>query len=155
MLAVDPGAKAGWSFWEGDRMHSSAACRGDDVHEVNWVIDTYRPGLLVIEDQYPGTDAAWKGIKTLIRRRCMWEVMAMHAGALVVEVTPATWQAWARVTPGAKDQYITIATGLVDVDRGTLGPDEAVALLIGYWWQGITTVPTAVAAASPGWGVVS
>jgi len=131
ILAIDPGKKAGWAAYTQGEYQGSATIDGDSVKAVSSMIDYWQPDTLVLEDQFfrPGR---LQGIKTLLRRRFIWEVLAEHLGVESIEIVEASkWQAHFRVRPGDKLAIQKLARTLTGNE---VEPDEADAILIGEWF---------------------
>lgn len=133
ILAIDPGEHAGWALFDEYGNHlSSGIVAGDNVHACHHVIKTHCPDSIVIEDQYNGKASA-KGLKTLIRRATIWEVLATVEGIDVRPyVHPKTWQSYFKLRGGAnhKDAINNMAKSIIGK---TVQNDEGDAVLIGIW----------------------
>jgi len=131
ILAIDPGKKAGWAAYTQGEYQGSATIDGDSVKAVSSMIDYWQPDTLVLEDQF-FRPRQLKGIKTLLRRRFIWEVLAEHLGVESIEIVEASkWQAHFRVRPGDKLAIQKLARTLTGNE---VEPDEADAILIGEWF---------------------
>lgn len=142
ILAVDPGGRAGYAAYERARayLRQSGFVNGDSVKEARFILELFKPKTLIIEGQYipTGVDKKGrsrvlnqKGLKTLMLRRYIWEVIAMELGIDVEDVNPRTWQAYFKIKIGDKDGMINLASALTGKEAGH---DEADAILIGQWW---------------------
>lgn len=133
ILAVDPGKRAGWATYrDGRYSRSGTFSRGDDVLAIADFLDGIHFRTMVIEGQYLPRGRA-KGIITLIRRRCIWEILAIERRREVVVVAPATWQSRYR-----KIDHIIAARTIAG--RDLTSRDEAAAICIGDWY--ISTLDT-------------
>jgi hypothetical protein len=148
-LAVDPGKRAGYAAFADKRMEQSSVIDGDSVKEIGFILGLFEPDILIVEDQYipVGHDRRGKarvmnqkGLKTLMRRRYIWEVLAEERGIRVESVNPQTWQAYFKLKAGDKAGMVKLASVLIEKD---VVVDEADAVLIGWWFvhtQGATSI---------------
>lgn len=139
-LAVDPGKRAGYAAFEQARLKQSGIVNGDSVKEVRFILELFKPDVLIIEGQFipMGRDKRGKpkvlnqkGLKTLMLRRHIWEVLAMDRNIRVESVNPQTWQAYFKLKAGDKEGICKVASVLVGKE---VVEDEGDALLIGWWW---------------------
>lgn len=142
ILAIDPGGRAGYAAYERARayLRQSGFVNGDSVKEAIFILDLFKPKVLIIEDQYipTGVDKKGrpkvlnqKGLKTLMLRRYIWEVLAKYRDIRVESVNPRTWQSYYGLKKGDKDGMINLASALTNKQ---VGHDEADAILIGQWF---------------------
>ena len=143
ILAVDPGKRAGYAAFEPERAHlkQSGIVNGDSVREARFILDLFTwLDVLVVEDQFipTGRDQRGrprvmnqKGLKTLMLRRHIWEVLAMERGIPVESVNPKIWQAYFKIKAGDKGGICKVASVLVGKD---VVEDEGDAILIGMWF---------------------
>lgn len=142
ILAVDPGGRAGYAAFEPERayLRQSGFVNGDSVKEARFILELFKPTVLVIEDQYipTGVDKKGrpkvlnqKGLKMLMRRRYIWEVIAMELGIRIEDVNPRIWQSYFKLKIGDKEGMCKVASVLVGKE---VVQDEADAVLIGQWW---------------------
>lgn len=137
ILGIDPGDPAGWAKYVDGEYERSGL-----VHDVNPftardIIRAMAPDILVVEDQHPGK-CGWKSMRTLMRRRFIWEVVAELEGIRVEVVHPATWQAFFRLRKGKNappmvEQYSALAAALIGVDVCEVYGDRAAGTMIAYW----------------------
>ena len=134
ILAIDPGEHAGWAVTDNYGNHlTSGIVAGDNVHACHHIIKSHMPDKIVIEDQFPGKASA-KGLKTLIRRATIWEVLAAVDGIEVLPyVNPSTWQAYHKIKgKGVARKNAIIKWASMIIGKSTQ-PDESDAILIGIW----------------------
>lgn len=129
VLAVDPGALAGWCHLYDGVITSHGLAHGDNPHAVYNLIHDLKPDLLVVEDQF--IQFRNESIKTLIGLRYLWEWMSKLHGAKVAAVAPVTWQSWAKVRPGNKPAIDRLASSIAG---RVCQPNESDAVLIASWW---------------------
>jgi hypothetical protein len=144
-IAIDPGKRAGWAVCSGDYIARSCVVDGDDPEVAAGVLEAaqaFGVETVVIEDQFIGTFVKAggrrrprnpKGIKTLLKRRHLWEIPAEQAGLEVVVVNPSTWQAHFHIKRGDKAAIVKLA-GFYVQHRG-VEQDEADAILMAMWWE--------------------
>jgi hypothetical protein len=131
ILAIDPGAKAGWAWITDGKYIRSGVIDGDSAPDCESFIRlSIRPDLLVCEDQYFGRMRG-KGLFTLLRRRHIWEIFAQLYGIPFESVNPKAWQCYWKIPQKGKgkDAILTLARQY----KKTAQPDEADAILIGLW----------------------
>lgn len=149
ILAIDPGGRAGYAAFEEERayLRQSGFVNGDSVKEARFILELFKPSRLVIEDQFIPVDQGGKsddpfrkrkrrvmnqkGLKTLLLRRHIWEVLAMDLGIKVDSVNPRTWQKYFNLKAGDKEGICKLAGVLTGKDTVE---DESDAILIGQWW---------------------
>ena len=143
ILGVDPGKKCGIAEINNGKLLYYDTVDGDNVflaRDMLIDIDT-----LVIEDQYFRIGKL-KGIKTLLYRRFIWQVMAKYARVAISKVPPSTWQSYYKIKRGDKDTIQRVAASLVlqhgdseckqkmREDKGLPPQDAADAICIAYWY---------------------
>jgi len=140
-LAIDPGKRAGWALYYEGCIKRSGVVNGDETEKILNVLKKYSfVKTLVIEDQFIATTITHKGqrkprnpkgIKTLLYRRYLWEILAKLRGMEIVVVNPATWQAYYMLKRGDKEGIKKLAR----IFRGQeVEDDEADAVLVAQWW---------------------
>jgi len=134
ILAIDPGDPAGWAKFIGGEYDGSGTINGDSPSVARDLLIALGPDVLVLEDQHPGK-SGWKSLRTLMRRRFIWEVVAELEGVEVHPMDPSTWQGFYRLKKGKHapkmvEQYSPLASALIG--REVWG-DEAAAILMGMW----------------------
>lgn len=139
VLAIDPGAKCGWARWDEKTLIASGRLKNPGAHDVECVLretefvtppDEYPP-TLVIEDQYHARMRG-KGLTTLMRRRFRWEIVAELRQWQIEAVHPMTWQSHFQIKRGDKSAILYMAR--LVAGKRDIQPDEADAILIGWWW---------------------
>lgn len=134
ILAIDPGEHAGWAILDdyGNNL-SSGVVAGDNVHACHHVLKTHMPDKIVIEDQFTGKASA-KGLKTLIRRAAIWDVLAAIEGIDVLPYAhPSTWQAYFKIRGKGPARKLAINNMAASIIGKPTQPDESDAILIGIW----------------------
>lgn len=101
-VGIDPGKVAGVSVLLGRRLAWTITLRGDlfpDILGAIQRLDRYRsqqgqPMKAALELQYGqrGKKQNYKSLETLLRRRHMWETLALVYDIEIVKVWPSTWQ---------------------------------------------------------------
>lgn len=141
ILAIDPGKRAGWAAYTQGEYQGSDVVDGDSATAAASLLEYWAPDTLVLEDQFfrPGR---LKGIKTLLRRRYIWEVLAEHMGIDAVEIVEASkWQSHYRIKPGDKQAIQRLAHAIVGNE---VEPDEADAILMANWWDSVSRFKEAI-----------
>lgn len=142
MLAVDPGRQSGYAYGSRGDLECSGVVRGDDLHEIDAIIEESNPGLLVIEDQFLSKGKSFTSLKTLLKYRYTWETLSGLHRVPVRAIYPSEWQSHYRFARGRgespkgfKDRMISFAKCLTD--RVVL-PDEADAILLYFYYDSLS-----------------
>lgn len=133
IIGIDPGKRCGYSVFDALREEEikSGTMNGDDPKAALALMEEHQPDVVVVEDQFfkPGK---LNGMKTLLYRRHVWEVLAKLKGIPFYEINNRTWQSYWKVKAGDKEGIIRIATQVTSKQSDY---DEADAcLIVRCWW---------------------
>ena len=141
LLAVDPGAKAGWAIFASGKLLESGTAKGFSLSDTTMAVDRARE--LALEQGLPlvvvGEDWTAGGWPSLERfgRLCAswgpWESVALDRGAAVLRVYTQTWRGAMlhtrqRPTKGWKKLAREIVSAMFRLD---VPDDTAEAILLG------------------------